>query len=161
MPRARISPWKAAVPGAFVVLAVAACGSAYGSSPASSSPSASATSASGTQTTALCQSLVSLRATTTSFDHLTPSSATAATVTSDIQAMTTDLTHVAQADSSQFAPQANGLSSALGTLRSRITGLSNGTASESSVTDAAKNVEANAVDLAIATRNACPSVSSS
>ena len=60
-----------------------------------------------------------------------------------------------------LAPEASELSSALGTLRSRITGLNDGTATESSVTDAAKEVEADAVDLAIATRNACPTLSSS
>jgi hypothetical protein len=102
-----------------------------------------------------------LRDTTTSFERLTPSTATAHTVTTDIQTMTTELTNVAHSDNGRFAPEANGLNSALGTLRSQLTGLSDGSATESSVTDAAKNVEANAVDLAIATRSACPTLSSS
>jgi hypothetical protein len=156
MPRTRISPWKAAVPAAFVVLAVAACQPASSSSSASSSPSsAPAASPSGAQSSALCQDLTELRDTVTSFAEL-KANATSNSVTTDAQLLATELGNVAQAAQGRFAPQADGLKSALGTLLSDLKGLSNGTVSKSSVKDAAENVEARAVDLAVATKDACP-----
>lgn len=162
-----IKPWTAVVLAAFVAVAVGACGSSASSS-ASSSPSAPPTTASapapagsGTQTSALCQDLSSLHHTATSFAHLKPSTATANTVSADVQLMGTELNSVSRDAHGKFTPQVNALRSSLATLRSKLTGVSQGKASVSSVTTAAKNVKTRADGLAAAAKNACPSVASS
>lgn len=165
-----IGPWKAGVLIAFVAVAVGACSSSSGSSstptpPTTSAPSVTASApapaGSGTQTSALCQDLATLHGTVTSFAHLKPSTATVNTVSSDIQLMTTELNSVAHAAHGKFTSQVDGLKSALTTLRTRLTDLAHGTASVSSVTNAGKNVNARADDLATATKNVCPSATSS
>lgn len=74
-----------------------------------------------------------------------------------LQTMATEVDDIAQAANGHYASQVNGLKSALATLRSRLTQLSHGTASASSVTNAARNVQARTNDLTTATRSACPS----
>lgn len=76
----------------------------------------------------------------TSFAHLKSSAATANTVTADISTMTTEVNNIRHDAQGQFGSQINNLKSALTTLRSRMTGLSHGTASVGSITTAAKNV---------------------
>jgi hypothetical protein len=151
MPRAKISPWKAAAPAALVVVAAAACGSTSG---ASATPSASpASSGSATQTSVLCRDIAAFRTTATQ----KASSTTTSTVNAEVQALTGDLTNVAHAGNGRFAPQADALKSSLETLKSQIIGMSHGTTTTSSVTTAAKNVQTRAVDLATAVSSECPS----
>lgn len=180
-----ITPWKSLALAAFVALAVGACTSTAGSGSSASASSSSSAAASasapmatasatapatasapaaagsGAQISALCQDLATLRSTAASFAHLSPSTATQNTVTADAELMTTELNDIAHAANGQFAPQVDALKSALTTMRSQLKGLANGTASVSSVTNAAKNVKARADDLATATKNTCPAATSS
>jgi hypothetical protein len=151
MPRVRISPWKAAVPAAFIVLAVSACNPSAGSSAPSASPS------SAPPSSALCRDLTDLYSTVTSFAHQTSSSVTSSTISADGRLLTTELNNVAQAAQGRFAPQADGLKSALGTLLTELKGFSDGTATKTGVKNAAENVVVSAADLSTATRSACPS----
>ena len=166
----RISPWKAGLAAVPVALAVASCSSSSSSPATSSSGSAVSTvtaspsapaAGSGAPSSALCADVAALRATAASFAHLTPSAATASTVTADISAMTTEVNDIGRDAQGQFSPQVDGLNSALATLRSRLTALTRGTGSVSSVTTAARNVKARAGDLLAAARGTCPAASAS
>lgn len=172
-PLRRISPWAAGLLAVPVLLGAASCSSSSSSPSASSSGSAvptvtasasvpaPAAAGSGTQASALCADVAALRATTTSFAHLTLSATTANTVTADIRAMTTEVNDIRRDAQGQFSSQVNGLESALTTLRTRMTALTHGNGSVNSVTTAAKNVKAAAGNLTTAAGNACPSAGSS
>jgi hypothetical protein len=152
--------WRVAAVALGIMLLAAACGST-GTSSTSSSPAAAPSASSPTATPVVCQDVAALRESLTNLTHIKVGKGAVDELKADVSDVQAKLSALKTQAGTQWSAQISLLESALGMLKTAVTGLGNGTSSVTSVVTALGSVTAAAQSLLAAAATRCPSASPS
>jgi hypothetical protein len=152
--------WRVAAVALGIMLLAAACGSS-GTSSTSSSPAAAPSASSPTATPVVCQDVAALRESLTDLTHIKVGKGAVDELKADVSDVQAKLSALKTQAGTQWSAQISLLESALGMLKTAVTGLGNGTSSVTSVVTALGSVTAAAQSLLAAAATRCPSASPS
>jgi hypothetical protein len=153
--------WRVAAVALGIMLLAAACGSSGTSSSTSSSPAAAPSASSPTATPVVCQDVAALRESLANLTHVKVGSGAVDALKADVSDVQAKLSALKTQAGTQWSAQISLLQSALGMLKTAVTGLGNGTSSVTSVVTAVGGVTAAAQSLLAAAATRCPSASPS